>query len=780
MGWRDRLADIIRGSGGAPVGSGTAEGRILAEGVKDYTLAAAMADSGWYSLADHNALKRDAPVDTLAGYSKASVAVYACARVRSQTLSQVPLRLYKVNKDGSKTPVLSGNLFNLLKRVNNHWTGQRLVDATEQALCYNGESFWVLNRESRRKPPTEIWWARPDCMIVNRGKTGKYIDGYTFISPFGQKIDFDPDEVIWIPYFNPTNEFKGLSPLHAAQLSVDTSIDAMTSNRKFFRNGMNIGGVISPKDGHMPFGRDQAKQFEDDLHRRFTGVDKHHRWMVLSNAADVKNFGLSQKDAELLELMKWTLNDVCRVYNVPPTIVQDFSRSTYNNADAAQEMFWSFCIIPEGVFIASEITEKLLPLFPGEADICEFDFSGVKALQEDETEIVDMMAKLQLMGVPLNALLHLYKPDLIPPGSDGYPWGDQPLLMPGQPMPGEVDETVRTMLVTPIKPKPGATQERSLSDLFAEVKTLLVEAKADVPAFGSDEHQALMTAFETQVAPVEAMAKAQLAALFRRQSADLAERLRNQAMPAKTAVKATEDEDDGTDEAMAVALLLLLAMYPNNAWADWTIGISTGLQPILASAFRVGSEAAAADLGIAVPGMVLLQATQWANARQAQSAAQINDTTWRQVQAAMADGIRNNERIEDLIRRVHDVMELRAGQGAGAIAETEVLTAYNEAQLRVYEASGAVDEIAWLTKADNAVRDAHRRLHGQRQPIGQMFAIPTGPYQGFKARGPGQFGVEALDLRCRCRIWAVPRPQTPKASRNGHSKAADRLIVEVR
>lgn len=746
MGWRDNLADWIRGYD-APVSTGLASGGTVideAKAAKEYALGQAMIgyNNGMSQWWEEHRLQKDATVASIGEYSKHSVAVYACVRVRASRLSTVPLRLYRLGDDGIKTEVTSGNLYSLLKRVNPYWTRQRLLDGTEQALCYYGEAFWVLNK-TRKGPPSEIWWAHPESMTVNPSKT-RYIDGYTFTHN-GIRIDFDPDEVIWIPYFNPVNEFKGLSPIRAAQLAIDTSIDAMTANRKFFRNGMHIGGIISPKEGQMPFGKDQAKLLEEDLARRLGGVDKAHRFMILSNAADVKPFGISQRDAEFLDLMKWTLNDICRIYQIPPPIVQDFERSTYNNVEAALKSFWTLCLIPEGMFLAAEITEKLLPRFPGEADICEFDFSGIYELQEDQSEIVDQMAKLQLMGVPLNPLLRLYKRDLIPEGTDGYSWGDRPLLMPGQPMPDEA----RTILLTPIKPKPDAQQEiKTPSQAFERLDSLLKAAinhKA-VPEYGSDEHKALMKAHDERLAPWEQRFKDLSIRLFKNQEIEILARL----VGLRSAGNKSIDADNPFDRR------------------DAEEAFEEAAEPLFREIVFALGAMSLATLRLEIAFDVVNPYVEQSIRDMAQNfARKVNDTTWASLKESLVEGQTNGEDMQALTARVQSVMGDRIRSSAETIARTESVRAAATADIAAWTQSGVVAGKTWLTTLDGRERDTHNAAHGQTVPINANFKVGKG-----EGPGPGLINAVEEIVNCRCNMTAFIGELPKSARQNGRAAVA--------
>ena len=158
----------------------------------------------------------------------------------------------------------------------------------------------------------------------------------------------------------------------------------MLSNRNIFANGVQMGGAIVPKQGQT-LTQEQAQQLEEDIARRFRGVDKAHRWGVFRYEADIEELGITPKDAEFVEAMKLALEDVCRAYRVPLDLLG--GQRTYANVDAARKAIWEQCLIPEKRFIETELGEQLLPMFPGQADSIEFDTSEVDALRANETEI---------------------------------------------------------------------------------------------------------------------------------------------------------------------------------------------------------------------------------------------------------------------------------------------------------------------------------------------------------------------------------------------------------
>jgi len=302
-------------------------------------------------------------------YLATSNPVYFCSTLRAQLLTRLPLRLYRNEKE-----VLSGKLYELLKKVNPFWTWGRLLRMTELSLCLWGEAFWFIERgRSGLLAPREIWWGRPDRVVVVPDEVD-YVSRFLYRPVNGNRdIPFYPREVVWFQYDNPMDEFEGLAPLAATLLAADTRNGAIKSNYNLFVQGMQMGGAIMPKNG-VVLTETQAQELEQKVDRRYRGVDKAHKWGVFRMEVAMNQAGVTPKDAEFLGLLQMTLEDACRAYKVPLDIAG--GQRSYENYKTALMAVWELCIVPEASFIAEQVVENLLPMAPGEADDPRNDTRG--------------------------------------------------------------------------------------------------------------------------------------------------------------------------------------------------------------------------------------------------------------------------------------------------------------------------------------------------------------------------------------------------------------------
>ncbi len=320
-----------------------------------------------------------------ADYFFTSVPVYAAVKLRADAVSRPGLKVYRASMvNGQPRREWVGYdhpAQELLDRVNPHWTGGDLWRATETYLNLWGESYWAVERDEAGVP-FELWPLRPDRVRIVPDER-EYIRGYVYTGPSGNSVPLAADEVVRLRYFNPMDEYAGLSPIRPARLSVDMGRDALKGNRSGMENDATPG-VLFETD--MQFTDAQVDAFYKNWALKHEGPKNKLRPGVLSPGMKASQVGFSPKDMEYLNTLRWTVEDVARAFNVPKPLLHDLERATYANIETTRRMFWETCIVPELKFFEEALREYLLPMFGDPSLVAEFDTSNIEALRESETE----------------------------------------------------------------------------------------------------------------------------------------------------------------------------------------------------------------------------------------------------------------------------------------------------------------------------------------------------------------------------------------------------------
>ena len=218
-------------------------------------------------------------------YAKA-VSVYAAVKLRAEALTRPPLVVHRRTPEGLSLPVEPSHpLQQLLNQVNPWFTRGDLWRATEIYLNLWGSAFWALERNEHGQ--WEIWPLRPDRVNIVPDKN-EYIRGFVYTSRNGP-VAYTPNEILWLRYFNPLEEYAGLSPLAPARMSVDMGLEGLRFNRNFLRNSARPDFVLLTNDSMTDT---EVEEFYNRWEARHRGPGNPNRPAIASFVRDIKTLEL--------------------------------------------------------------------------------------------------------------------------------------------------------------------------------------------------------------------------------------------------------------------------------------------------------------------------------------------------------------------------------------------------------------------------------------------------------------------------------------------------------
>ena len=339
-------------------------------------------------------------------YYPRSALVYSAIKARQDAIAQVRPLVFRTDGEGARErdgkarlPIVGRQrgaplgrvgsleiqeqhpLQRLLDSPNPFWTRGDLWRATETYLGLWGSAFWGLERDETGQV-VEIWPLRSDRMRVVPDPH-RYIKGFVYVGQGQQLVAYVPEDIVWMRYFNPLDEYAGLSPIAPLRLSADMGMDALQANRKLLINDSTPGLIIETSD--TPTDTEVA-DFYQRWESRFRGVDKVRRPALLSPGMKATNLGFTPRDMEYVQSLRWSLEDVARVYGVPKMMIGDLENTTFSNFSTARRVFWEDTITSQLEFYRDAMQQMLVPSFGDPALVVGFDLSNIEALRENEND----------------------------------------------------------------------------------------------------------------------------------------------------------------------------------------------------------------------------------------------------------------------------------------------------------------------------------------------------------------------------------------------------------
>lgn len=281
-------------------------------------------------------------------------AVYACVRVLSETIASLPLHVYR-RLDSGKARDADHYLYPLLHDAPNpEMTSFEFRETMMGHLCLRGNAYAekVIDRVGRVK---ELWPLHPDRVTVERDKETRRLVYTVTIQGEAKQFRLDSDRILHIRGLS-GDGILGYNPIQLSKESIGLALATEEYGGRFFGNASRPGGVLE-HPGKL--GEEAAKRLKKSFEEMHQGLEQSHRIAILEEGLKWHQIGISQDDAQYLQTRKFQVNDIARVFRVPPHLIGDLERATFSNIEHSSIDFVVHTIRPWLVRWEQAIQQRL-------------------------------------------------------------------------------------------------------------------------------------------------------------------------------------------------------------------------------------------------------------------------------------------------------------------------------------------------------------------------------------------------------------------------------------
>lgn len=302
-------------------------------------------------------------------------AAFAAIRIISESIGSLPIKVYDLNRDGTRTLNTNHKLNFLFSGKVNAWqTRQEYFETIAAQIASQGNDYSLIERDAQGNVVSLLPLMSDQMEVELKGKrvVYTYSDGKT------QREYSDKD--IWHnKLFG--NGVIGLSPIGYARNTLGVAQATERSVSKVYQNGGKPSGILSIDKVLSDKQRNAVKKNFDELQ---SGVGD--RLFVLEAGMKYDQASLSPQDIELLSSRRFNIEDVCRFFGVPSVLVNDMSGTTAWGSGIQQivQGFYKFGLRPYLGRYESSIKSRLLR--PEERMKIDIEFDASKLLRPDEAE----------------------------------------------------------------------------------------------------------------------------------------------------------------------------------------------------------------------------------------------------------------------------------------------------------------------------------------------------------------------------------------------------------
>jgi len=272
-------------------------------------------------------------------------AVYSCVRILSEAVAGLPLHLYRYGDDNSKVKALEHPLYRLLHDEPNPEMSSFVFRETLMThLLLWGNAYAQIIRNGKGEV-IALYPLMPNKMTVDRDASGRLYYRYQHGSDEAKTMEnssviLSPADVLHIPGLG-FDGLVGYSPIAMAKNAIGMAIACEEYGAKFFANGAAPGGVLE-----HPGTIKDPQRVRESWQSTFGGSGNANKIAVLEEGMKYTPIGISPEQAQFLETRKFQINEIARIFRVPPHMVGDLEKSSFSNIEQQSLEFVKYTLDP--------------------------------------------------------------------------------------------------------------------------------------------------------------------------------------------------------------------------------------------------------------------------------------------------------------------------------------------------------------------------------------------------------------------------------------------------
>jgi HK97 family phage portal protein len=332
-----------------------------------------------------------------------NVIVYRAINLIATSAASVPWKLHS-HKLGKMEEIHHHPILNLLHKPNNNMAGAEFFQHLLVNRMITGDAYIQLVLKNNITP-IAMHLLRPDRVSREYNNLGN-ISSYVYqVGERKIKYKVDPttgkSNIMHLKYFNPNDDYAGLSPLAASALSIEQYNEAASWNLSMLKNSARPSGALVVKQQSATNGYlddEQMDQIRAQFQDAYGSSSNTGRPLLLQGGLEWQEMSLSPKDMDFIESKHSNARDIALSLGVPPQLLGIPGDSTYNNYQEARLALWEETIIPILDYLVDVLNNWLIPYFNKDL-VLSYNIDEISALSARREKIWSRLEKSSFLTI---------------------------------------------------------------------------------------------------------------------------------------------------------------------------------------------------------------------------------------------------------------------------------------------------------------------------------------------------------------------------------------------
>lgn len=274
-------------------------------------------------------------------------AVYACVRVLSEDVAKLRPRVWRRNRDGSRSEAMDHPLHRILRRPNRLMSANAFLLAQAAAYCFRGNAI-AVKLYDRRGKLEGLWPIHPGAVTLYEAENGSLFYSVSRRTTLENAILRDhpmmiPDtEIVHVRALT-MDGIVGLSPLAQLREAIGIAIAGEQMAGAMMANGAQPGGLLKSP---TKLSEDAAGRLREQWSQRYAGPGRVGKTVVLEGGMEWQQLGMTSVDAQFLEQRKLGIEEIARGFRVPLHMIGVYEKLTNNNVEGLNRAYYDQTLMP--------------------------------------------------------------------------------------------------------------------------------------------------------------------------------------------------------------------------------------------------------------------------------------------------------------------------------------------------------------------------------------------------------------------------------------------------
>ncbi len=276
-------------------------------------------------------------------------AVWQACRILSESVAQLPMYVCEKEKNGDKIIRSDHAMYKLVHDEPNpymtqfNWTQKCMYD-----LCVNGNSYVQIIRNQQGKP-VEL------MPLDHQNITIKILEGIIYYSDAGTGQTIDMFDMLHFKTMS-KDGIVGLSPIDTLANTISNGLGLLEYSNSYFRNGAKVSGVLQTD---ASLSQESVDRLRNSFNMNYSSIGDSNKTLVLEEGLKFNAISLSNEASQFLSSREFSIAEIARCFSLPPHLLRDLSKSSFNNIQEQSREFVQFSLMPYIRIFETELTRKL-------------------------------------------------------------------------------------------------------------------------------------------------------------------------------------------------------------------------------------------------------------------------------------------------------------------------------------------------------------------------------------------------------------------------------------